>query len=54
MLVYGLGIVVVEAQDERGKVIALVECSNEFTCRRFYEDLEAMKALYGGETDAVQ
>lgn len=30
------------------------ECSNEFTRNRFYEDLETMRALYGGETNAVQ
>ena len=36
-----------------GRIIKL-ECSNEFVCQRFYEDLETMRTLYGGETDAVQ
>lgn len=36
-----------------GRIIRF-ECSSEFTTRRFHEDLEAMRALYGGETDAVQ
>ena len=34
--------------------IANFKCSNTFTRDRFYEDLEMMRALYGGETDAVQ
>ena len=36
-----------------GRIVRF-ECSNEFARRRFYEDLEKMKALYGGGTDAVQ
>lgn len=36
-----------------GRIISF-ECSNEFTKQRFYEDLNAMKALYGGGADAVQ
>ncbi len=36
-----------------GRIVRF-ECSSEFARRRFYEDLEAMRALYGGETDAVQ
>ena len=36
-----------------GRIVRF-ECSDEFTRKRFYEDLETMRALYGGETDAVQ
>ena len=36
-----------------GRIISL-ECSSEFIRQRFYEDLEAMRALYGGGADAVQ
>ena len=36
-----------------GRIVKL-ECSSEFTRQRFYEDLETMRELYGGETDAVQ
>ncbi len=36
-----------------GRIVTF-ECSSEFTRRRFYEDLEAMMAQYGGGTDAVQ
>jgi len=36
-----------------GRIVSF-DCSNEFTKERFYEDLNAMKELYGGETDAVQ
>ena len=36
-----------------GRIITF-ECSSAFVRRRYYEDLEAMRALYGGESDAVQ
>ena len=36
-----------------GRIVSF-DCSNEFTKGRFYEDLNAMRALYGGGTDAVQ
>lgn len=36
-----------------GRIISF-ECSNDFTRRRFYEDVQTMMELYGGETDAVQ
>ena len=29
-------------------------CSNEEVCRRFYDDLDAMWSMYGGDADAVQ
>ena len=36
-----------------GRIVSF-ECSNEFARKRFYEDLERMRAMYGGEADAVQ
>lgn len=36
-----------------GRVVKL-ECSNKAAKNRFYEDLEAMRKLYGGEKHAVQ
>ena len=36
-----------------GRIVSL-ECSNEHTKKRFYEDLETMRAFYGGESNAVQ
>lgn len=34
--------------------ITELKCSNQFVEKTFYEDLERMNALYGGEEDAVQ
>ena len=34
--------------------IEKLECSNSYVTRRFSEDLETMRALYGGEENAVQ
>lgn len=36
-----------------GRIVRL-DCSNKFVVDRFYEDLDDMLRLYGGETDAVQ
>ena len=36
-----------------GRVVSL-ECSSEYVRQRFYEDLDAMRALYGGDGYAVQ
>lgn len=36
-----------------GRIVSF-ECSNEFAKERFYEDLNAMRALYGGDANAVQ
>ena len=36
-----------------GRIVGL-SCSNEAVIRRFTDDLKAMRALYGGEADAVQ
>ena len=34
--------------------IEKLSCSNDFVQRRFYEDLEAMRAMYGGQDHGVQ
>ena len=36
-----------------GRIVKF-ECDSEAARRRFYEDLEEMRALYGGESSAVQ
>ena len=36
-----------------GRVVSL-ECSSAYVTQRFYEDLDAMQALYGGDGHAVQ
>lgn len=36
-----------------GRIVSL-KCSNPEVPRRFYGDLEAMRAMYGGDADAVQ
>lgn len=36
-----------------GRIVAL-ECSNAYVAKHFYEDLDRMNAMYGGEDDAVQ
>ena len=34
--------------------VASLQCTNPEVARRFYGDLAAMQAMYGGDTDAVQ
>lgn len=34
--------------------VEILECSDLWVTRRFYQDIEAMKKLYGGGEDAVQ
>ena len=34
--------------------IEKLECSNSHVIETFYADLEAMRAVYGGDNDAVQ
>ena len=36
-----------------GRIVSL-KCSNPEVPRRFYGDLETMRAMYGGDADAVQ
>lgn len=36
-----------------GRIISF-ECSNDFARNRFYDDLDKMRAIYGGSTNAVQ
>ena len=36
-----------------GRIVDL-QCSSQFVLKTFFEDLEQMNAIYGGDADAVQ
>ena len=35
-----------------GRIVNL-QCSNQFVVNTFYEDLQRMEAMYGGDADAI-